>query len=167
MFKCSNIILNLIKYTIFGICILYTIEQNKETMYYIQRGGIIGVCMIFVEYIIENICRDIRENFTTSSDISDISDISEENLEKIIDEEDKNLEKIVDQEEKLVDEDLEPKQIIEYGYSFVHPDAMKLPEVRLPKCIQEKECSVCPVMIGGTSDLMQVKPRKKPIAGCE
>ena len=61
----------------------------------------------------------------------------------------------------------EPKQKIEYGYSFVHPDAMKLPEIRIPKCIGDKSCSVCPVMMGGTADLMQVEPRKKPIAGCQ
>lgn len=181
--NCPKMILNLIKYVAFGICILYAVNQNRDMIHYIQKGGMIGGGMVIIEYLIENICRDVRENFTTGPGISDEEGTEEgmteqptpmmemnedEELDKLI-EESMDEEMMENEMVKQVNEEEEMKegQKIEYGYSFVHPDAMKLPEVRIPKCLQEMECSVCPVMMGGTADLMQVKPVKKPIAGCQ
>lgn len=181
--KCPKIVLNFIKYVAFGLCILYVLDQNKSTPYYLQKSIMIGSGMILVEYIIQNICRDMKENFTTGPGIEE-----EEEIEPIIPEVKKETETetetsengladLMDEtaamEQEIMEEDEmeeameEKKPKIEYGYSFVHPDAMKLPEVRIPRCIQDNPCNVCPTVMGGTADLMQVKPVKKPIAGCE
>ena len=192
--KCPEMVLNLIKNIAFGLCILYAMDQNKDMMYYLQKGTMIGGCMILVEYVIRNICRDVRENFTSGPNgIGDEEDetpvmtpvstptqpMEEEVMETTampmeenpttMTEEDKEIQQLIDESmemEEQEQEEQEEKQKIEYGYSFVHPDAMKLPEVRIPKCLQDNPCNVCPVMMGGTADLMTVKPRKKPIAGC-
>jgi hypothetical protein len=180
MLKCPDMVLNLVKYIVFGLCILYALDQNKNMNYYIQRSLMIGCGMVFAEYVIKSVCRDIKENFTPN--MTTEPDMQEEGGEEKLtsgpgiseeDNEDEELEQLVDEsiENEIIKEDnqeemMEEKQNIEYGYSFVHPDAMKLPEVRIPRCIQDNPCNVCPVMMGGTADLMQVKPVKKPIAGC-
>jgi hypothetical protein len=190
--KCPDMVLNLIKYIAFGLCILYALDQNKKLNYYLQRCTMIGFSMVFVEYVIKSVCRDVKENFTTGpgqigEEEEDMEEIIEnemptssttgpeiksnedEELNKLVDESIKDMQlenEIMEEDDMMEEKMVEEKQKIEYGYSFVHPDAMKLPEVRIPRCIQDNPCNVCPVMMGGTADLMQVKPRKKPIAGC-
>lgn len=183
--QCPSIILNFIKYIALGLCIIYIMDSKQELMFYLQKGSLIGICMIFVEYVVGNICRDIKENFTTGPGIEEGMEeqemIQTQNMEEPIStvEEKSEEEKLIedgDEYKNLLDEStiyreqeqegLDEEQVIEYGYSYVHPDAMKLPEVRLPKCIQDNPCNVCPIMMGGTNDLLEVKPRKKPIAGC-
>lgn len=189
-FQCPEMVLNLIKYIAFGLCILYVLDSNKSMEYYLQKGGMIGIGMVLVEYLIKNICRDMRENFTSGPDgvegeegeeikelMTPIDTSSSETptvttMPPKDDEEDLDLDKMIDEsiEDMKIEKDImeeetqeqEEKQKIEYGYSFVHPSAMKLPEIRIPKCIQDNPCNVCPVMMGGTADLMQVKPSKKP-----
>lgn len=190
--KCPDMVLNLIKYITFGLCILYALDQNKKLNYYLQRSVMIGCSMVFVEYIIKNICRDVKENFTTGPGLEEEDDEDDEIIEMPTssgvrtneeDRDDEELNKLVDEsmrdmqieneimeddeQEEMIENKKEETQKIEYGYSFVHPDAMKLPEVRIPRCIQDNPCNVCPVMMGGTADLMQVKPIKKPIPGCQ
>lgn len=179
--KCPEIVLNAIKYIAFGICILYVIDSSKSTNYYLQKGIMIGGGMVVIEYIIKNICRDVRENFTTGPNgLSNEEDNLESKIEEVpivpmapkeikIDkellDESSNIEKEIMEEDMTIENENidDEKQVIEYGYSFVHPSAMKLPEVRIQKCLQDNPCNVCPVMMGGTADLMQVKPTKKPV----
>ncbi len=193
--KCPQMVLNFIKYLAFGLCILYVVDSNKNLEYYFQKGGLIGIGMVLVEYLLTNICRDMRENFTSldtvgeekpiesaipsvSTDTPDVANTDTEAKSEtkpventivpaVPAKEDEDLNKMVDEsileKEIMNEEPIESnEQNIEYGYSFVHPSAMKLPVIRIPKCIQDSECNVCPVMMGGTADLMQVKPTKKP-----
>lgn len=179
--NCPQIVLNFIKYLAFSLSILYTLDQNKQLKYYLERSIIIGACMVVVEYLIKNICRDVKEKFTTTGpgiseeddegemlkeEVKDDKKEDEQELNKLIEESMKEMDNEKEKIEEDIEEDMDEKQEIEYGYSYVHPDAMKLPEIRLPKIIQNNECSVCPIMMGGTADLLEIKPRKKPIKGC-
>ncbi len=189
---CPEIVLNFIKYVAFGLIILYALDQNKSIMHYVQRGVMIGGGMIMIEYIIQNICRDMRENFTTGPNINeeeememiDKENMVEPEINRANEEAISGLNDLVDEsaavehdvlleeqlEKEIMQEDLEDmkqeetNKEPEYSYSYVHPDAMKLPEIRLPKCIQDNPCNVCPIIMGGTSDFMHVKP--KPIKNC-
>lgn len=182
MMKCPEIILIAIKYIAFGICILYVIDSTKNTNYYLQKGIMIGSGMVLIEYLVMNICKDVRENFTTGPNgLGNEEDIEEDiemsmETDMNIKEEEMNVELIDESspmklekeimDEDMIEENVEEEQKIEYGYSFVHPSAMKLPEVRIPKCIQDNPCNVCPIMMGGTADFLQVKSSQKP-AECD
>ncbi len=184
MINCNKIVLNAIKYIVYALCILYVLDGTKSTTFYLQKSMLIGSGMILIDYMIKNICRDIRENFddqmttpmttptemtttpmTTPTEMTTtpMTTPTEMTTTPMTTPTERTL-TTSESETIKTDEQFKNRQIelgeqkIEYGYSFVHPSAMKLPEIRIPKCIQDTApCNVCPIMMGGTADLLQVK----------
>ena len=171
--KCSVLLLNFVKYMIFSMCILYSIKMDNDIQYYLQTSFLISLSMIIAEYLLDSICRDVRENFSTEDMVDKKLNQQLDDLIKQRGEMDKMIEQnlleaeILKEDKHVVEEqqEQEQEQQEESRYSYVHPDALKLPEIRIPRCIQDTKCNVCPVMLGDA--YMSVPRVKKPIAGCE
>jgi hypothetical protein len=164
--KSSLLLLNFVKYMIFSICILYSIKKDNDIQYYLQTSFLISLSMIIAEYLLDSISRDVRENFSTTDEMVDKKLNQQlDDLIKQRGEMDKMVEQNLLETEILKEEQEQEQEQEESRYSYVHPDALKLPEIRIPRCIQDTKCNVCPVMLGDA--YMSVPRVKKPIAGCE